>query len=79
MVDKNKKWYRYADDVMIAGVCTGIAEYFKMDSTIVRLIQVFVTIFTGFALGILAYIVTWIIVSEKLKVKVKPKTKVVKK
>nr|WP_237297226.1 PspC domain-containing protein [Turicibacter sp. H121] len=30
---------------MISGVCQGIADYFKMDATIIRLIWVVVTIF----------------------------------
>lgn len=35
-----KRLYRSRRDVMIAGVCGGIAEYFDVDPTIVRLIAV---------------------------------------
>ena len=32
-----KKLYRNIQDKKIAGVCSGLAEYFKLDPTIVRL------------------------------------------
>lgn len=51
---------------MIAGVCGGIANYFDADPTIVRLIWAVATIFTG-GLGILAYLIAWIIIPEKTK------------
>lgn len=34
----NKKLYKSADDRKICGVCGGIAEYFNVDSTLVRLL-----------------------------------------
>ena len=49
-----KKITRSHEDRIIAGVCGGFAEYFNIDSTIVRLLWIFVTIFGG--IGILAYI-----------------------
>lgn len=55
-----KKLYRSRKDSKIAGVCGGIAEYFDIDPTIVRLLAVF-TIFFGGG-GIVAYIIAWIIV-----------------
>lgn len=60
-----KRIYRSKKDRMIAGVCGGIAEYFKIDPTIVRLLWVLVTIFTGLILGIIAYILAAIIIPEK--------------
>lgn len=54
---KNKQFARSKDDVLISGVCGGIAEYFNIDSNIVRLIFV---IFGIFGAGILVYIVLWI-------------------
>ena len=48
---------------MIAGVCGGIAEYFNIDPTIVRILWVLFT-FAGGA-GILAYIIAWIIIPER--------------
>ncbi len=51
-----KQLYRSRKDRMIAGVCGGLAEYFDMDPTVVRLIFVLLTLFSK-GLGILAYII----------------------
>ncbi len=51
-----KHLYRSRTDRMISGVCGGLAEYFDMDPTVVRLIFVFLTIFSK-GLGVLAYII----------------------
>jgi len=48
---------------MIAGVCGGLAEYFDIDPTIVRLLWV-LFIFMGVGAGIPAYIIAWIIIPE---------------
>ena len=37
-MDNNKRLYRSRDDRMIAGICGGLAEYFEMDTTIIRLL-----------------------------------------
>ena len=54
-----KKLYRSYEDRRIAGVCGGLADYFDIDSTIVRLIAVILAFAGG---GILAYLVAWLIV-----------------
>jgi phage shock protein C len=52
--------HRSATDRQIAGVCGGVAEYFGVDSTIVRLVWAFLTLFPGaIVLGILAYVIAW--------------------
>ena len=58
-----KQLYRSTTDRKIAGVCGGIAEYFDMDPTVVRLIFAAVSIFSG--VGILAYIAAVIIIPEQ--------------
>lgn len=58
----DKKLYRSQTDKMIAGVCGGIAEYFGIDSTLVRLGWILFT-FAGGS-GILAYIIAWIIMPD---------------
>lgn len=58
-----KKLYRSRQDRMIGGVCGGIAEYFEIDSTLVRLAFLLV-VFAGGA-GVLAYIIGWIIIPER--------------
>lgn len=58
-----KKLYRSNTDKMIGGVSGGIAEYFEIDPTIVRILFVLAVFFGGG--GIIAYIILWIIVPEK--------------
>ena len=53
-----------ATDKKISGVCGGIAEYFNIDATIVRIILVAFTLFGGS--GILVYIVAALIMPEAL-------------
>lgn len=55
-----KRLYRSRSDRMLCGVCGGLARYFSLDPTIVRLIAV-LTIFLG-GFGILAYIILAIVV-----------------
>lgn len=47
---------------MIAGVCGGIAEYFDIDSTLVRLLTVLVVLIGG--AGVIVYIIAWIVVPK---------------
>ena len=54
-----KKLVRSADK-KIAGVCGGLAEYFGMDASIVRIIWLLATIFTAFA-GVLIYIILMLV------------------
>lgn len=53
--------YRSTTDRQIAGVCGGLAHYFDIDVTLVRIIFV-VAAFTS--IGLLAYVVLWIAVPE---------------
>ncbi|MFL5808112.1 MAG: PspC domain-containing protein, partial [Flavisolibacter sp.] len=52
--------YRDASDKLIGGVCSGIANYMNVDPAIVRLLFAIIT-FGGFGMGILIYILLWII------------------
>lgn len=56
----DKKLYKSNQNKMIEGVCGGIAEYFNLDPTIVRLAWVFFCILGGS--GILAYIIAAIVI-----------------
>ena len=55
--------YRSRSDRMICGVCGGLAKYFDIDPTIVRIIAVLLVFANG--LGILAYIIMAIVVSRE--------------
>lgn len=57
-----KKLMKSATDKKLGGVCGGIAQYFDIDSTIVRLIWVVFTLMGG--AGLLAYIVAALIIPE---------------
>jgi phage shock protein C len=52
---------RSSVDCKIAGVCGGIAEYMDVDPTVVRLVWVLITFFTGIVPGIVAYLVAWLV------------------
>jgi len=58
-----KRLYRSRDDRMIAGVCGGLAEYFSIDPTIVRLVLLFLTLWGGG--GFLVYVLSWIVIPER--------------
>ena len=62
-MDNQKKLYRVNEGKMLAGVCGGIAEYFNIDPTIIRLGWVLVSFMGG--CGILAYIIALIVMPEK--------------
>lgn len=55
-----KRLYRSTHDRMLCGVCGGIAEYFQLDPTLVRLGWALFCILGGS--GVLAYIVAAIII-----------------
>ena len=59
---KVKRLYRSGKEKILGGVCGGIAEYFNVDPTIIRILWVLFVF--GFGSGILAYIIAWIIVPK---------------
>lgn len=58
-----KRLYRSTENKSICGVCSGIAEYFNIDPTLVKLAWVIFTLAGG--CGLLAYIIAAIIIPEK--------------
>ena len=52
-----KKLYKSQKDKKWDGVCGGIAEYFNIDSTLVRLAWVLISIFGACVTGLIAYLV----------------------
>lgn len=62
-----KRLYRIEEGKMIAGVCGGIAEYFDLDPTVVRLGWVLFSAAAGG--GILAYIIAALIIPVKSQIK----------
>ena len=57
---KRGRLYRDTSDKFLGGVCSGIANYLNIDPAIVRILFAIIT-FGGFGLGVLAYILLWLI------------------
>ncbi len=57
-----KRLYRSVKDRRIAGVAGGIAEYFNVDPTLVRLAWLLAIFVIGG--GILAYLIAWIVIPD---------------
>jgi len=64
---ETKKLYKDEKNKMIAGVAAGLAKYADMDVTLMRLIFLAVTLFTGIVPGIIIYIVAAIIMQTESK------------
>jgi len=58
-----KKLYRSRRDKKIAGVCGGVAEYFNIDSTLVRLLWIVAAFCLGG--GVLAYLLAMIVIPSE--------------
>jgi phage shock protein PspC (stress-responsive transcriptional regulator) len=58
----SKRMYRDSDTRIIGGVCSGLAAYWRVDPTIVRVIFILLAIF-GMA-GVIIYLILWIILPE---------------
>ena len=63
VIAMQKRLYRIREGKKLCGVCGGIAEYFDLDPTVVRLATALLCIFAG--AGIPAYIIAALIVPEK--------------
>jgi len=62
-VTARKRLVRPRAERKIAGVCAGLAEYFDLDVSLVRLVLLVVAIMTG--VGFLAYLIAWIVMPEE--------------
>lgn len=60
-----KKLYLSNTDKKISGVLGGLSEYFEVDSTLMRVLFIFILIMTGFIPGILFYIVVALVIPKK--------------
>jgi phage shock protein C len=58
-----KRLYRSRYEKKLGGVCAGLARYFEIDVSLVRLIWILLAVFYGS--GILAYLLAWIIIPEE--------------
>lgn len=60
---EQKKFYLSSRDKKLGGVCGGLAEYFGIDSLLVRV--AFLILFFGLGTGLIAYLVLWILAPKK--------------
>jgi len=58
-----KRLYRKPEGRIVAGVCTGLADYLGVDVTIIRLVFAALTVFGG--AGVLLYLIAWAVVPEE--------------
>ena len=61
--EEPRRLYRADNDKILGGVCAGMANYFRLDPSIVRLIFVLITF--GWGAGVLLYIVLWMVLPSK--------------
>lgn len=67
---RSKVLTRSSTDSKIAGVCGGLAEYFGIDATIVRLVWLALSVFPGGIVGgIVAYLLAWVVIPVSTPVK----------
>ncbi len=59
-----KRLYRNSSDKFLGGVCSGLAAYINIDPAIVRILFAIITL-GGLGIGLLAYVLLWIIVPAK--------------
>lgn len=64
MTRSSRPLHRSTKNSMIAGVLGGLAEYFDLDSTMVRVVYVVVSILSVGFPGILVYLALWMIIPE---------------
>jgi phage shock protein C len=62
VMEEPRKLYRSRTQRMVAGVCGGLAEYFNVDTTVIRVLFLVLTLFGGS--GLVIYLVMWILVPD---------------
>jgi phage shock protein C len=65
-MEEPRKLYRSRTQRMVAGVCGGLAEYFNIDVTLVRVLFLILAVVGGS--GLVIYLLMWIIVPDAGKV-----------
>jgi phage shock protein C len=62
-MDPNRKLYRSKTNRKLAGVCGGLAQYFNVDATVIRVLFVLLAVLGGS--GLVLYLAMWIIVPNE--------------
>ena len=61
-----KRLYRSKTERLLGGVCGGIGQYYDTDPNLIRILWVVLTLLSV-GIGVIAYIVAWIIIPEELE------------
>ena len=64
-MEEPRKLYRSRNQRMLAGVCGGLAEYFNVDATLIRVLFLVLAVVGGS--GLVIYVVMWLIVPDVSK------------
>lgn len=59
-----KRLVRSANDQKLGGVCAGISDYLETDPTVIRVVYLVVSFFTGVFPGIILYFILWVVMPE---------------
>lgn len=62
-----KKLYRSAKQKMLGGVCGGMADYFDLDVSLIRLIFVGLALLTAILPMVLFYLIAWLVIPSEQK------------
>ena len=62
-MDPTRKLYRSKSNRQLAGVCGGLAQYFNIDPTLVRVLFILLAVLGGS--GLVLYLAMWIIVPKE--------------
>jgi phage shock protein C len=62
-MDATRKLYRSKTNRKLAGVCGGLAQYFNVDATLIRVLFVLLAVLGGS--GLVLYVAMWIIVPKE--------------
>jgi phage shock protein C len=62
-MDPTRKLYRSKPNRKLAGVCGGLAQYFNVDATLIRVLFVLLAVLGGS--GLVLYVAMWIIVPKE--------------
>ncbi len=60
MAEGTKKLYRSNDNRWLAGVCGGVAEYFDVDPTLIRVLFILFSFVVGG--GLIVYLILWLVI-----------------
>ena len=62
-MDSTRKLYRSRTNPQVAGVCGGLAQYFNLDATLIRVLFMLLAVLGG--AGLVLYVAMWIIVPNE--------------